>query len=237
MKPLTLTNAVSASAYPGRGIICGLNEDKDYAVIAYFIMGRSLNSRNRVFVSDGGDIRTKAYDESQMLDPSLVIYRVLCSFGNVTICTNGDQTDTIHKYMLEGKSPNDALHTREFEPDPPIYTPRVSSVLSIQHSKLQYQLSILKRADDNPASCGRYFYDYAQPVCGVGHFIHTYNGDGDPVPSFEGEPKPVRLNGSIDQIADEIWNGLNEQNKVSLLVRTIELQSGKTATRIINKNQ
>ena len=233
----TLSAAMSATTYPGRGIICGLNNDGTQAIIGYFIMGRSQNSRNRIFVQDGEGIRTQAHDPALMSDPSLVIYAPMRVLGDMTICTNGDQTDTIYKCMTEGKGPNDALHTREFEPDAPNYTPRISCVAKVTGKKLSYQLSILKSADGDPSSCERFFYDYASPIAGVGHFIHTYKCDGEPrIPSFEGEPEKVALDGSIDDITSAIWNGLNEDNKVSLFVRTIDLDGGTTDTRIINKN-
>ncbi len=232
----TLPQAVSATSYPGRGIMVGLHRDAAMAVIAYFIMGRSANSRNRVFVEDGEGIRTQAHDPALMKDPSLVIYAPVRVLGDTTICTNGDQTDTIHKFMSEGKGPCDALHTREFEPDGPNWTPRISAVAKVAGGTLQYQLSILKSADGDGRSCERFFYDYAQPVAGVGHFIHTYKCDGDPIPSFEGEPEKVIVDGTIDEITEAIWRNLHEDNKVSLFVRTIGLKDGAVATRIVNKN-
>lgn len=233
----TLHQAASATSYPGRGIIAGLHRDGAKAVIAYFIMGRSVNSRNRVFVTDGDGLRTQAHDPALLKDPSLVIYAPVRVLGDTTICTNGDQTDTIYKFMAEGKAPNDALHTREFEPDGPNWTPRISAVVKVADGKMQYQLSILKSADAEGSSCERFFYDYAQPVAGVGHFIHTYKRDGDPIPPFEGEPEKVALDGTIDEIAEAVWAGLNGENKVSLFVRTVGLSDGAVETRIVNKNQ
>ncbi len=232
----SISAAVSATCYPGRGILCGLHEDGERAVIAYFIMGRSVNSRNRVFVPDGDGIRTEAFDPALMKDPSLVIYAPVRVLGDTTICTNGDQTDTIYKFMAEGKSPNDALHTRAFEPDGPNWTPRISCVAKVAGGRMQYQLSILKCADGDGRSCARFFYDYAEPVAGVGHFIHTYRCDGDPIPSFEGEPEPVAMRGTIDEITQAIWAGLDEGNKVSLFVRTVGLGDGSVETQIMNKN-
>ena len=238
MKSKSIAATMSATTYPGRGIVCGLHRNGEMAVIAYFIMGRSVNSRNRVFVTDGDGIRTQAHDPALMKDPSLVIYAPVRTFGDITICTNGDQTDTIHKFLSEGKGPNDALHTREFEPDAPNYTPRISAVAKVSGGTLSYQLSILKSADGDPASCERFFYDYAEPIAGVGHFIHTYKCDGEPrIPSFEGDPEKLSLDGDIESIAQEIWCNLDEANKVSLFVRTINLNDGAIQTQIINKNQ
>ncbi len=234
---MSIAQAVGATSYPGRGILIGLDADGGRAVMAYFIMGRSVNSRNRVFVADGDGIRTQAFDPGKMSDPSLVIYAPVRVLGDTTIVTNGDQTDTIYEAMAEGKGPNDALHTREFEPDAPNYTPRISAVVKADNGSLCYQLSILKSAGGDPNGCERFFYDYAQPQRGVGHFIHTYACDGDPIPSFEGEPEKVRIEGSIDEMTSAIWGNLNEDNKVSLFVRTLDLSTGETETRMINKNQ
>ncbi len=220
------------NAYPGRGIIIGKSTD-DKAVIAYFIMGRSENSRNRVFVECGEGIKTKAFDESKMVDPSLIIYAPVRVLEDTTIVTNGDQTDTIYDFMAEKKSFADALRTREFEPDEPNFTPRISGVIK----GFDYKLSILKSAEGNSGSCRRYFYEYTNPVSGEGHFIHTYKCDGNPIPSFEGEPKKIAVEGSIDEFTQDLWASLNEDNKVSLFVRYIDVKSGTSKTRIINKNK
>ena len=236
MKLQTLRKAVSATTYPGRGIVIGRSKDGGKAVIAYFIMGRSVNSRNRVFSVEGDGIRTEAFDPSLMKDPSLVIYAPVRVFGRTTVVTNGDQTDTIYDYLKEGKAFEDALRTREFEPDAPNFTPRISGTATVQSDRFCYQLSILKSADGNPAECQRQFFDYPNPIPGEGRFIHTYTGDGDPIPSFEGEPERVEIRGDIDAITGEIWDNLNEDNKVSLFVRLIDLETGETETRIVNKN-
>lgn len=238
MKLQTLAEAMSASTYPGRGIVAGLHEDGRSAVIAYFIMGRSPNSRNRVFVPQGAyGLRTEAFDPSRMEDPSLIIYSPVRTFSGHTVVSNGDQTDTIMDYLKNGKSFMSALRSRTFEPDAPNYTPRISALIRTESGTFRYKLSILKSADGNPDECERFFYMYDQPRPGIGHFIHTYKCDGDPViPSFEGEPEPVSLTGTIDQIARDIWDHLDRNNKVSLFVRTIDLKTNAIETRIINKN-
>lgn len=239
MKPVNLSKELSGNTYPGRGIVIGKSEDGKSAVIAYFIMGRSVNSRNRVFEASGDNLRTKAFDPALLSDPSLVIYfpvRVLKSDVLDVIVTNGDQTDTVYDYLKDGKTFEDALRTRTFEPDPPLYTPRVSGLVSFRNGDFAYKLSILKSTDGDPAAVQRQFFDY-QPMAGLGHFIHTYKCDGDPVPSFEGEPTPVEISGNIDEFTAKVWDGLNEDNKVSLFVRYIDLATGKTETRIVNKNQ
>lgn len=238
MKLLNLNEILRNHAYPGRGIVLGRSADNKNAVIAYFIMGRSTNSRNRVFtaVSEDNGIMTEAYDPSKMEDPSLIIYhpvRVMASTGD-TIVTNGDQTDTIRDLMLEGKNFAQALRTRCFEPDPPNYTPRISGLV---HKDGSYALSILKSADGNPDCNHRFFYGYDAPLQGEGHFIHTYQENLDPLPSFEGEPRRVAITApDADTLAKEIWENLNEDNKVSLFVRYIDLATGKTSDVIINKN-
>jgi len=224
------------NTYPGRGIMIGKSKDGKHAVIAYFIMGRSENSRNRVFVADGEGLRTKAFDESKMADPSLVIYWPVRVLGNTTIVTNGDQTDTINEFMKDGKSFEDALRTRTFEPDPPILTPRISGIVDVCDGKMAYKLSILKSADGNADSARRFFYEYAEPVCGEGHFIHTYKCDGNPVPSFVGEPKTVEVDGDIDTFTAKVWESLNANNKVSLFVRYIDLADGTHTDRIVNRH-
>ena len=224
MKQLSLQEELQANAYPGRGIVIGKTPDGTRAVTAYFIMGRSENSRNRVFVEDGEGIRTQAFDPGKLSDPSLIIYAPVRVLGNKTIVTNGDQTDTIRDFMAEGKCYRHALMTREFEPDAPNYTPRISGVVLSDGS---YKLSILKSFNGDPDCCCRYFYEYDKPVAGYGHFIHTYMGDGNPLPSFEGEPELVAIESeNAEEFAGLIWDSLNEENKVSLFVRYINLETG-----------
>ncbi|MGI6254698.1 MAG: IMP cyclohydrolase [Acutalibacter sp.] len=204
--------------------------------MAYFIMGRSENSRNRVFVEEGEGIRTQAFDPAKLSDPSLVIYAPVRVLGEATIVTNGDQTDTIYDFMKEGKTFEEALRTRTFEPDGPNYTPRISGIVERGEGRFTYKLSILKSTDGDPEMAQRFFFEYA-PKAGLGHFIHTYKCDGSPIPSYEGEPTPVELEGDIDQFTAALWENLNQDNKVSLFVRTIDLATGETDTRIVNKNQ
>ena len=225
------------NSYPGRGIILGKSEDGTKAVAAYFIMGRSENSRNRVFVEEGEGIRTQAFDPSKLSDPSLIIYAPVRVLGNDTIVTNGDQTDTVYDLMSQGKTFEESLRTREFEPDGPNYTPRISGIMHIENGTFDYAMSILKSNNGNPAACNRYTFDYRNPVAGEGRFIHTYMKDANPLPSFEGEPTWVRISGDIDTFTNMIWNNLNEDNKVSLFVRFIDIETGKYETRIINKNK
>ena len=221
------------NTYPGRGIVLGKSADGQKAVIAYFIMGRSENSRNRIFVEEDGGLRTQAFDPAKLKDPSLVIYWPVRKFGAATIVTNGDQTDTIFEFLAAEKTFEEALRMRTFEPDPPILTPRISGLV---HKDGSYRLSILKSANGNAESTQRFFYEYPQPVAGEGHFIHTYLGDGNPVPSFEGEPELVRIEGDIDSFTSLMWENLNEANKVSLFVRFIDLADGSEETRVVNKN-
>lgn len=221
------------NTYPGRGIVLGKSADGQKAVIAYFIMGRSENSRNRIFVEEDGGLRTQAFDPAKLKDPSLVIYWPVRKFGAATIVTNGDQTDTIYEFLAAEKTFEEALRMRTFEPDPPILTPRISGLV---HKDGSYRLSILKSANGNAESTQRFFYEYPQPVAGEGHFIHTYLGDGNPVPSFEGEPELVRIEGDIDSFTSLMWENLNEANKVSLFVRFIDLADGSEETRVVNKN-
>lgn len=235
MKTRNLVDELSATSYPGRGIVLGKSGDGKSLVMAYFIMGRSVNSRNRVFVEEGAGIKTKAFDESKMVDPSLIIYAPVRVLGDATVVTNGDQTDTIVEYMEQGKSFEDALRTRTFEPDGPNFTPRISGLAEPKHDR--YRLSIVKSADGNPASVRRYFYEYESPLAGQGHFIHTYQEDGSPLPSFDGEPAQVRLEGDIDAFTAAVWDSLDKENKVSLFTRYIDLQTGKIETRIVNKNR
>ncbi len=225
------------NAYPGRGIIIGKSEDGKYAVTAYFIMGRSENSRNRVFVEDGEGIRTQAFDPSKMKDPSLIIYAPVRVLGNKTIVTNGDQTDTIYEGMDKQLTFEQSLRSREFEPDAPNYTPRISGIMHVENGTYNYAMSILKSDQGDPSSCNRFTFAYENPKAGEGRFIHTYMGDGNPLPSFEGEPELIGLSGDIDGFTEEIWNALNEDNKVSLFVRYIEIATGKYETRICNKNR
>lgn len=237
MEKVSLEKELSGNAYPGRGIVIGRSADGKYAVTAYFIMGRSVNSRNRIFVEDGAGIRTQAFDESKLSDPSLIIYAPVRVLGNKTIVTNGDQTDTIYERMDKQQTFEQALRTREFEPDAPNYTPRISGILHIESGKFNYAMSILKSNNGSPDSCSRYTFAYENAKAGEGRFIHTYMGDGDPLPSFEGEPKLVDINGGIDAFTDSVWNSLNEDNKVSLFVRYINIADGKYETRIVNKNK
>ena len=236
MKPVDIKQDLAGNSYPGRGIVIGQSADGKSAVIAYFIMGRSENSCNRVFVEDGEGIRTQAFDPAKLSDPSLVIYAPVRVLGEATIVTNGDQTDTIYDFMKEGKTFEDALRTRTFEPDGPNYTPRISGIVERGEGSFTYKLSILKSTDGDPEMAQRFFFEY-EPKAGLGHFIHTYKCDGNPIPSYEGEPTPVELEGDIDQFTAALWENLNGDNKVSLFVRTIDLTTGKTDTRIVNKNQ
>ena len=233
MEKLNLTNLLESNAYPGRGIVLGRTADNQYAVAAYFIMGRSENSRNRVFTETEDGIRTEAYDPSKMVDPSLIIYHPVRQVGGDLVVTNGDQTDTIRDFLVEGRPFDQALQTREFEPDGPNYTTRISGLLSPDGS---FKLSILKSADGDPNCCHRFFYTYDHPLAGEGRFIHTYMGDGTPLPSFEGEPKRVVLDApNAEALADQIWNALNPDNKVSLFVRYISLADGSHQQVIRNK--
>ena len=237
MDRISLEMELKGNSYPGRGIVIGKSGDGNYAVAAYFIMGRSENSRNRIFVEDGEGIRTQAFDPAKMSDPSLVIYAPVRVLGNKTIVTNGDQTDTIYERMDQQQTFEQALRSREFEPDGPNYTPRISGIMHVENGSYNYAMSILKSSNGDPASCSRYTFAYENPLAGEGRFIHTYMGDGDPLPSFEGEPKLVGIDGSIDTFAAKVWESLNEDNKVSLFVRYIEIATGKYETRILNKNQ
>ena len=236
MELQSLEGQLSNNPYPGRGIIIGKSKDGLFAVMAYFIMGRSENSRNRIFVEDGEGIRTQAFDPAKLSDPSLIIYAPVRVLGNKTIVTNGDQTDTIYEGMDRQQTFEQALRSREFEPDAPNFTPRISGILHIENGGYNYAMSILKSSDGNPASCCRYTFAYENPLNGEGHFIHTYQQGGNPLPSFEGEPKRVAIEGDIDTFAGKIWENLNAQNKVSLFARYIDLASGAYESRIINKN-
>ncbi len=233
---MILSEELKNNSYPGRGIVIGKSKCGKYAVTAYFIMGRSENSRNRVFVEDGEGIRTQAFDPSKLTDPHLIIYAPVRVLGNKTIVTNGDQTDTIYELMNQQMTFEQSLRTREFEDDAPNFTPRISGIMKVEGGNYSYAMSILKSNNGNPDSCLRFTYSYKNPLNGEGHFIHTYMGDGNPLPSFKGEPKSVEINEDIDTFTNTIWTSLNEDNKVSLFVRYIDIETGKYETRIINKN-
>ena len=237
MIKLDIANELSKNAYPGRGIIIGKSPNGKYAVTAYFIMGRSVNSRNRVFLATDDGIRTEAFDPSKLSDPHLIIYSPVRVLGNYTIVTNGDQTDTIYELMEKGQTFEQSLRTREYEDDAPNYTPRISGIMNIENGKYSYAMSILKSANGNPDCCQRFTFTYDNPINSNGHFIHTYMGDGNPLPSFEGEPELVNTYDDIDEFTDILWNNLNEDNKVSLFVRYIDIETGKAETRIVNKNK
>ncbi len=237
MKTLDLKTLLSENAYPGRGIVLGKSPDGKNAVIAYFIMGRSVNSRNRVFGATADGIRTKAFDESKLTDPHLIIYAPVRVLGNKTIVTNGDQTDTVYDGMDNQMTFEQSLRSREYEDDEPNYTPRISGIVHTENGAMNYAMSILKSADGNPDSVHRFTFGYSNPVNGEGHFIHTYMGDGNPLPSFEGEPEKITVENDIDTFTDLLWTNLNEDNKVSLFVRYIDLENGKATDRIVNKNQ
>lgn len=237
MEMLSLAKELKENAYPGRGIVLGRSTDGTKAVAAYFIMGRSANSRNRIFVEEGRGIRTQAFDPSKMEDPSLIIYAPVRVLGNKTIVTNGDQTDTIYEGMDKQLTFEQSLRSRKFEPDAPNYTPRISGVMHVENGSYSYALSILKSNNGDPAACNRYTFAYENCIAGEGHFIHTYKCDGNPLPSFEGEPKLVAVSDDIDEYTSLIWENLNEDNKVSLFVRYIDIATGKEETRIVNKNQ
>ena len=232
---LNLNELLSSNSYPGRGILLGRSADNKKAVMAYFIMGRSANSRNRIFAETEDGIRTRAFDESKMTDPSLIIYHPVRTVGDTTIVANGDQSDTIRDGLLSGEVFAQSLRKRTFEPDAPNYTPRISGIL---HGDGSYALSILKSADGDPASCRRQFFGYESPLAGQAHFIHTYQCDGDPLPAFEGEPRQVAISApNAETLAQEMWKNLNEDNKVSLFVRYIDLETREIETVIINKHQ
>lgn len=237
MKKVSLANELSSTSYPGRGIVIGRSEDGSKMVAAYFIMGRSVNSRNRIFIEDGEGIRTEAFDPSKLSDPSLIIYAPVRVLGNNTIVTNGDQTDTIYDLMNEQQTFEMALRTRAFEPDESNYTPRISGIINVNNNKANYMMSILKSNNGNPNQCIRNTFTYDNPQAGEGHFIHTYMDDGNPLPSYEGEPAWVEISGDIDTFTNMVWENLNEENKVSLFVRYIDIATGKYESRIINKNK
>ena len=237
MKRLDLAAELSATTYPGRGIVIGKTPDGKKAAIAYFIMGRSENSRNRVFVTEGEGIRTEAFDPAKLEDPSLIIYAPVRVRGTDTIVTNGDQTDTIFENMEQGDTFEESLRNREFETDGPNYTPRISGVLHIEGG-YTYEMSILKSNNGDPDQCLRFTFGYDNPLAGEGHFIHTYMGDGNPLPSYEGEPTPVTIpTNDLDEFTDIVWKAINEDNKVSLFTRFIDIETGRYETKIVNKNQ
>lgn len=237
MEMISIEKELRENSYPGRGIIIGKSADGTRAVTAYFIMGRSVNSRNRIFVEEGEGIRTQAFDPALLTDPSLVIYAPVRVLGNKTIVTNGDQTDTIYAGMDCQMTFEQSLRSREFEPDGPNYTPRISGIMHIENGNFNYAMSILKSNNGSPDSCNRYTFAYENPAAGEGHFIHTYRCDGNPLPSFEGEPKLIAVPDDMGTFTDMLWNSLNEENKVSLFVRYIDIASGVYETKIVNKNQ
>ena len=236
LNTLSFADTLKNNAYPGRGILLGKNDAGTHAVIAYFIMGRSVNSRNRVFVEDGDGIRTQAFDESKLVDPSLVIYAPVRVLGDTTIVTNGDQTDTVYDALKAGGDFASALRTRCFEPDGPNWTPRISGTVRVANGEAFYKLSILKSGDAEGSFCERQTFEYPDCKPGQGLFLHTYKCDGNPIPSFEGEPEPVDVRGDIDEFTSLVWENLNADNKVSLFVRYISLVDGSAQTRIVNKN-
>jgi IMP cyclohydrolase len=236
METLDLGKLLKENSYPGRGIVIGRSEDGSKAVTAYFIMGRSVNSRNRVFTATEDGIKTEAFDPSKLTDPHLIIYSPVRVLGNKTIVTNGDQTDTIYEGMDKQMTFEQSLRCREFEDDAPNYTPRISGIMHVEGGTYNYAMSILKSADGDPSSCERHTFTYTNPKAGVGRFLHTYMGDGNPLPSFEGEPEKVAISGDIDTFTANVWESLNEDNKVSLFVRFIDIATGEADTRIVNKN-
>ncbi len=236
MEKKNISEILKANAYPGRGIVIGKSADGKKAVTAYFIMGRSVNSRNRVFTATEDGIKTEAFDPSKLSDPHLIIYSPVRVLGNKTIVTNGDQTDTIYENMDKQQTFEMSLRGREFEDDAPNYTPRISGILHVENGTFNYAMSILKSADGNPESCERHTFSYTNPIAGDGRFIHTYMGDGNPLPSFEGEPEKIGIEGDIDSFTDMLWTSLNEENKVSLYVKFIDIATGEAETRIVNKN-
>ena len=233
-KSYDISTLLKDNEYAGRGIVIGTSPDRKNAVCAYFIMGRSENSRNRVFVKTGETLKTEPFDISKVSDPSLIIYNAVRKTENSLIVTNGDQTDTVYNLMSEGKSFKESLETREFEPDAPNFTPRISGILYFENG-FNYEMSILKSIDENGSDCCRYTYSYPS-VAGLGHFIHTYNCNGDPLPTFTGEPHRISIKNNIEEFANEIWESLNVENKISLYVRYTDIETGKYTDKIINKN-
>lgn len=233
-KSYDISTLLKDNEYAGRGIVIGTSPDRKNAVCAYFIMGRSENSRNRVFVKTSETLKTEPFDVSKVSDPSLIIYNAVRKTENSLIVTNGDQTDTVYNLMSEGKSFKESLETREFEPDAPNFTPRISGILYFENG-FNYEMSILKSIDENGSECCRYTYSYPS-VAGLGHFIHTYNCNGDPLPTFTGEPHRISIKNNIEEFANEIWESLNVDNKISLYVRYTDIETGKYTDKIINKN-
>lgn len=230
-----MKDRIDGNPYVGRGIVIGKSSDGKKAATAYFIMGRSANSRNRVFTVKNGEVFTEPFDASKVEDPSLIIYAALRKFENQLIVTNGDQTDTVYDGIVTGKSFSESLESREFEPDAPNFTPRISGMLTFGENDFKYEMSILKSLDENGSDCARYTFSYPSKA-GLGHFIHTYVTDGNPIPTFQGEPERVAIPDSIDEFADEIWNYLDENNKISLYVRYTDLTDGSYEEKLINKN-
>ena len=231
----SIKDRIDGNPYVGRGIVIGKSSDGKKAATAYFIMGRSANSRNRVFTVKNGEVFTEPFDASKVEDPSLIIYAALRKFENKLIVTNGDQTDTVYDGIVTGKSFSESLESREFEPDAPNFTPRISGMLTFGENDFKYEMSILKSLDENGSDCARYTFSYPSKA-GLGHFIHTYVTDGNPIPTFQGEPERVAIPDSIDEFADEIWNYLDENNKISLYVRYTDLTDGSYEEKLINKN-
>ena len=232
----SIKDRLFGNSYVGRGIIIGKTEDGTKAAVAYFIMGRSENSRNRIFTEKDGAVFTEPFDASKVEDPSLIIYAALRQFENKLIVTNGDQTDTIYYFVKQGKGFAHALNTRAFEPDKPNFTPRISGMLKFENGDFSYRMSILKSADAEGTACNRYYFSYPS-LPGLGHFIHTYVCDGNPIPTFQGEPERVKIGNDLDAFTAEIWDNLDENNKISLYTRFIDLESGETESRLINKNK
>ena len=227
---------LAGNPYPGRGIVLGKTPDGTKAAAAYFIMGRSENSRNRIFTERNGEVFTEPFDASKVKDPSLIIYAAVRQYENRLIVTNGDQTDTVYEGLKAGKSFEEALESRCFEPDPPNFTPRISGMITFGEGDFSYQMSILKSADEAGSACNRFTFSYA-PTAGLGHFLHTYVTDGNPIPTFQGEPERMAVPDSIDLFADQVWNALNAANRISLYIRYTDLKTGETESRLINKNR
>ena len=232
----SMHDRLEGNTYPGRGIVIGKSADGKHAVTAYFIMGRSANSRNRVFAERDGVVYTEPFDASKVEDPRLIIYAAIRRFGSSLIVTNGDQTDTIYKGLIAGMSFDRSLAQRCFEPDPPNFTPRISGMLTFENGDFSYKMSILKSGDEKGTFCNRFSFHYGSQA-GLGHFIHTYVCDGNPIPTFQGEPERVEIPADIDAFTTELWENLNEANKISLFVRYTDLETGETEQRIINKHQ
>ncbi len=231
-----IDEAVKGNPYVGRGIVIGKTEDGNKACVAYFIMGRSNNSRNRVFTEKNGEVFTEPFDASKVEDPSLIIYAAIRSINNNVIVTNGNQTDTIYEGIKNGVTFTDSLKSREFEPDEPNFTPRISGIVYLKNRDFSYEMSILKSADAKGTSCNRFTFSY-NSLPGLGHFIHTYVTDGNPIPTFQGEPERVAIPNDIELFADKLWNALDDNNKISLYVRYIDLATGQTENKLINKNE